>query len=87
MEGVAVYTNRYLSMAEMVRNILQSEGVAATVRARDPFGAFAPGPHLGTYQPTPCSTYEVFVHPSQSELARELIEGIAQDDAEGKAGD
>jgi len=85
MEAVVVYTHKYLSMAEMVRNLLQSEGVAATVRARDPFGAFARGPHLGIYQPTPFSVYEVFVHPAQSDLARELIEGIVQDTAGGTA--
>ncbi|MEJ2745156.1 MAG: hypothetical protein P8123_05655 [bacterium] len=80
MEPIVVYKHKYLSMAEMVRNILLSEGVAAAVHARDPFGAFAQGPHLGTYQPTPLSLYEVVVPHEQSARALELIEGIAQDD-------
>jgi hypothetical protein len=86
MDPVVVYKHKYLSMAEMVRNILSTEGVAAAVHARDPFGAFARGPHLGTYQPTPCSLYEVIVPHEQSARALELIEGIAQDDG-GEEGD
>jgi hypothetical protein len=79
MEPVVVYTHKYLSMAEMVRNILSAGGLSAIVRARDPFGAFASGPHLAMYQPTPCSIYEVLVPDGQADEARELIEGIAQD--------
>ncbi|MCX6339632.1 MAG: hypothetical protein NTX71_06900 [Candidatus Aureabacteria bacterium] len=79
MEPVVVYTHKYLSMAEMVRNILSAEGLTAIVRARDPFGAFASGPHLAMYQPTPCSLYHVLVPDAQAGEARELIEGIAQD--------
>jgi hypothetical protein len=81
VETVVVYRNKYLSMSEMVKNILREEGLAAIVRASDPFGAFAAGPHLGTYQPTPCSTYEVLVPSDQRDRARELIEGIAGQDA------
>jgi hypothetical protein len=83
MEPVVVYTHRYLSMAEMVKNMLAAEGLSAIVRARDPFGAFASGPHLGTYQPTPCSVYEVLVPDGQANQARELVEGIAQDTGAG----
>jgi hypothetical protein len=86
MEPVVVYTHRYLSMAEMVRNILSAGGLLAAVRARDPFGAFTSGPHLATYQPTPCSVYEVLVPEGQADEARGLIEGIAQDDGRGDAG-
>jgi len=87
MEPVVVYTHRYLSMAEMVRNILSAGGLSAIVRAHDPFGAFSSGPHLATYQPTPCSIYEVLVPDGQADEARELIEGIAQDTGgRGEAG-
>ena len=84
MEPVVVYTHKYLSMAEMVRNILLAEGVAAVVRARDPFGAFVSGPHLGTYQPTPLSRYDVIVPNELSDQALELVDGIAQDDGRGE---
>jgi len=86
MKPAVIYKNKYLSMAEMVRNILRGEGVPAAVRTSDPFGAFTKGPHLGTYQPTPCSIYEVIVPPELAERAGELIEGIAQDE-EGEEND
>jgi len=76
-----VYRHKFLAMAEMVRNLLTAGGVTATVRARDPFGAFTPGPHLARFQPTPCSNYEVLVPAEQVSAAQELIEGIAQDKA------
>lgn len=75
--AVVVYRNRYLSMAEMVRNILTGEGLSAVVRATDPFGGFSKGPHFGTYQPTPCSMYEVIVPEAQAEQARECVEDIS----------
>ncbi len=86
MKTVVVYAHRYLSMSEMVKNILSAEGLTAIVRAHDPFGAFAGGPHLATYQPTPCSVYEVLVPDAQADEARELIEGIPQDGGDGDAG-
>ena len=74
-----IYRHKYLSMSEMVKNLLAGEGFSAIVRARDPFGAFTPGPHLATYQPTPASVYEVLVPVEQAEAAKELIAGIVQD--------
>jgi len=80
VEKAVVYRNRYLPLSEMVRNILREEGLAAIVKASDPFGAFASGPHLATYQPTPCSLYEVLVPEEQRDRAREIVDGIAGDE-------
>lgn len=87
MKTAVVYRHKYLSMAEMVQNLLRGEGVPATVQARDPFGAFSRGPHLARYQPTPCSVYEVRVPAERAAEAGELVGGIVQDGGEERGGE
>jgi hypothetical protein len=82
MDTVVVYSSKYLSMAEMIRNLLRVEGFAAVVRARDPFGAFSPGPHLATFQPTPLSVYEVLVPSDQAGEAQRFVREMAEEKGE-----
>ena len=87
MKPEVVSRHKYLAIAEMVKGLLEGEGIAAVVRARDPFGAFYPGPHLARFQPTPCSVYEVLVPEEEIAEARDIVEGITREEGEERRDD
>jgi hypothetical protein len=82
MKGIIVYRSGMLPLAEMVKNLLVAEGMRATVRTFDPFGAFTHGPHFATFQATPCSEYQVLVSEDQYERAQEFVDGMRDDGGE-----